>query len=226
MKKIAALCLTLLFSFGAFGYQDPVPVKKAVEDFLLPQTKDLPGRVSLSIGGLSPNNSLAPCAAFEVSQAPGAKAWGRTSVRVRCTQERGWTIFVPVHIKVAANYLVTARPLSQGQAITDEDVGFQTGELSELPNGILTDPRQAVGRTAAMQIPAGRPLRSDMLRQVLAIQQGQNVKVVSQGTGFQVANEGKALNNAAEGQVAQVRLNNGQIVSGIARRNGQVEIAF
>lgn len=226
MKKILALLLTLLLPLGAFAFQDPAPVRKAVEDYLRPQTAGLPGQVSFAIGGLSQNNNLVPCAAFEVSQAPGAKPWGRTTVKVRCAQENGWSIFVPVHIKVAANYLVAARPLAQGQVITDADLGHQTGELSELPNGTLTDPRQAIGRTAAMQIPVGRPMRSDMLRQVLAIQQGQNVKVVSQGAGFQVANEGKALNNAAEGQVAQVRLNNGQIVSGIARGNGQVEIAF
>jgi flagella basal body P-ring formation protein FlgA len=39
-----------------------------------------------------------------------------------------------------------------------------------------------------------------------------------------VANEGKALNNAFEGQVAQVRLSSGQVISGVARQDGQVEV--
>lgn len=226
MKKLAALLFCLALPLWAFAYQDPAPVKAAVEDYLRLQTRGLPGKVSFSIGGLSQNNSLPPCPSFEVSQTPGGRPWGRTTVKVRCAAEGGWSIFVPVHVKVTANYLVAARPLSQGQIIMEADLGLQTGELSELPNGTLTDPHQAIGRATAMQIPAGRPMRSDMLRQIMAIQQGQNVKVISRGAGFQVANEGKALNNAAEGQVAQVRLNNGQIVSGIARGSGQVEIAF
>lgn len=226
MKKLAAFLFCLALPLWADAYQDPAPVKAAVEDFLRLQTRGLPGQVSFSIGGLSQNNSLLPCPSFEVTQAPGGKPWGRTTVKVRCNMENGWSVFVPVHVKVTANYLIAAKPLSQGQTVTEADLGLQLGELSEQPNGTLTDPHQAIGRTTAMQIPAGRPLRSDMLRQVMAIQQGQNVKVISRGAGFQVANEGKALNNAVEGQVAQVRLNNGQIVSGIARGNGQVEIAF
>jgi flagella basal body P-ring formation protein FlgA len=56
--------------------------------------------------------------------------------------------------------------------------------------------------------------------------QNQAVKVVSKGPGFQVANDGRALNNGVEGQVVQVRLGNGQIVSGIARNGGVVEVTY
>ena len=75
-------------------------------------------------------------------------------------------------------------------------------------------------------IPAGRPLRPEMLRQPMAVLSGQTVKVVGTGTGFQVTNEGRAMGNAAVGQVAQVRLNSGQVVSGIVRADGAIEIRF
>lgn len=225
MKKL--LCLLLLFSVTAAARQDPAPVKKAVEDYLRVQVKGLPGQVSFSVSSLDPNNNLTPCAVFEVSQAAGSRAWGRTSVKVQCAQEgTAWNVFVPIHIKVVAGYLTAARPLAPGQIVTAADFVQQNGDLSDLPSGVLTDPQQAVGRAATMAIPGGRPLRADMLRQVLVVQQGQSVKVVSVGPGFQVANDGKALNNAVEGQVAQVRLNNGQTVSGIARSGGQVEVGF
>ena len=226
MKRILCTLLALLFSLTAAARQDPAAVKRAVEDYLRIQIKGLPGQASYSVGGLDPNNNLAPCAAFEVSQPPGSRAWGRTSVKVQCPQEGGWSVFVPVHIKVVAGYLIAARPLAPGQVITAADFVLQNGDLSDLPIGTLTDPQQAVGRAVSMLIPAGRPLRADMMRQVFVVQQGQSVKVVSTGPGFQVANDGKALNNAVEGQIAQVRLNNGQIVSGIARNGGQVEVSY
>jgi flagella basal body P-ring formation protein FlgA len=158
--------------------------------------------------------------------AAGAKPWGRTSVVVRCQENNGWSIFVPVHIRVVADYLVTAVPLAQGKTITAGDLARRRGDLSDLPAGILTDEKEALGRTAAHSMAAGRPLRSDMLRQPVVIQQNQTVKVVSQGPGFQVTNEGRALTNGLDGQIVQVRLANGQIVSGIARPGGLVEVGF
>lgn len=211
---------------NASAYEDPALVRNAVDGFLRGQVRGLPGEVSYTIGGIDPKNRLAPCTELEASLPPGAKSWGRTTVTVRCRSERGWTIFVPVHIRVVTEYLVAAGPLAQGQTLTADDLARQRDDLSDLPSGVLTDEREALGRTTSFSIGAGRPLRSDMLRQPIVVQQNQTVKVVSRGAGFQVTNEGKALSNAQEGQIVQVRLSNGQIISGVARPNGVVEIVF
>lgn len=225
MRRLFILLLALVATAVA-ARQDPAPVKKAVEDWLRVQIKGLPGQASFTVGAIDANNALAACAAFEVGQAATSRPWGRTSVTVRCLSEPNWQLFVPVHIKVMADYLVVARPVAQGQTFAESDLGSVHGDLSDLPAGVVTDVRQAVGRVAAISIQAGKPLRADMLRQALVIQQGQNVKVVSKGPGFQVANDGRALNNASEGQVAQARLGNGQVVSGVARPGGQIEVGF
>ncbi len=222
--RVAALFAGL--TTGVLAYQDPLPVQKAVEDFLRVQTEGLPGRVSYTVGRLDPANQLAPCPGLQVSMPAGAKPWGRTNVAVRCQLEQSWSIFLPVHIRVVADYLVAALPLAQGQTVTAGDLARREGDLTDLPAGVLTDERQAVGRTAALSIAAGRPLRADLLRQQIVVQQNQSVKVVSQGAGFQVANEGRALNNGVEGQIVQVRLHSGQIVSGVARPGGIVAINF
>lgn len=221
MFLVLAACSTL-----AMARQDPAPVKRAVEDFLRVQVAGLPGEVSFTVGAIDANNQLTPCTRFDVSLPPGARPWGRTNVTVRCLDEAGWSMFVPAHVKVVGDYLVTARPLAQGQPLTSADLARHRGDLSTLPAGILTDEQQALGRTLRLSIGAGRPLRGDMLQQPLVIRQNQTVRVVTGGPGFQVANEGRALNNGLAGQVVQVRLGNGQIVSGIARPSGVVEIAF
>jgi flagella basal body P-ring formation protein FlgA len=211
---------------SALARQDPLQVKKAVEDFLRAQTAGLPGKVSFTVGPLDPANQLAPCPALEVSVPPGAKTWGRTNVAVRCQAEQSWSVFLPVHVRVVTDYLVAALPLAQGQTVTAADLARQEGDLSDLPAGVLTDERQAIGRTVTMPVGVGRPLRGDLLRLPMVVQQNQSVKVVSQGPGFQVTNEGRALNNGVEGQVVQVRLSNGQVVSGVARAGGVVAINF
>lgn len=222
---IRIFCLACL-ALSVHAQQDPAPVRKAIEGWLKVQTKGLPGQVSFEIGNLDPGNQLIPCTSFDVSRPTGGKPWGRTNVVVKCVGEAGWRVYVPVTIRVKAEYLISARPIAQGQAVVADDVATEMGDLAELPANILSDAAQAIGKMAASGIPAGRPLRADMLKAQTVIRQGQSVKVVSSGPGFTVTNEGRALGNAAEGQVVQVRLASGQVVSGVASPTGAVEIKY
>ena len=225
--KFLWLCVSLMIVTSAQAFQESPPVIKAIEEFLKIQTQGLPGQVSFAITPLDPRNRLMPCKEFAVSLTPGGRLWGNTSVMVRCQSEGGWKIYVPLRIRVHGEYLVTARALTQGQTLSEADLTRNTGDLTALPDGLLTDIRQAMGRTATRSLPAGRPLRGDMLQQAAAVQQGQSVKVIAKGVAFQVTNgDGRALNTASEGQVAQVRMANGHILSGIARAGGVVEISF
>ncbi len=224
-----SLLLPLLISLAipaAWAQQPYAPVKKAVEEWLQIQNKGLPGQVSVEISPLDPGNQLVPCKAFDVSRPPGAKAWGRTNVVVRCIDAANWRVYLSVHVRVKAPYLISSRPIAQGQVVVEEDLTSQVGDLSELPTNILTEPARAIGKLASSSIPAGRPLRMDMLKAQMVIRQGQSVRAISHGPGFAVANEGRALNNAVEGQLVQVRLGSGQVVSGMAKANGVVEISY
>jgi len=126
---------------------------------------------------------------------------------------------------VIGEYVVSARPLAPGQAITGADIKMQRGELSQMPAGVVADPGLAVGRTLAGGIAAGSPIRQDMLRSTPAVVQNQTVKLMSEGRGFRVSTEAKALNNAAEGQLVQSRTPSGQVVGGVARAGGIVDVA-
>lgn len=219
------LCLTL-GSAAAMAAPDPAAIRQAVEQFLRVQTQGLPGTVRYSVGAIAANPQLADCPALGVSLPPGARLWGQSSVMVKCQAEAAWSLYVPVEVRIIADYYVAGRNLGVGQSITETDLQRRNGDITQLPTGLLTHPGEAVGRTASQAIVAGRPLRSDMLKQSFVIQQGQNVRVSSKGPGFQVTNEGRALGNAVEGQVVQVRLNNGQVLSGVARPGAIVEIGF
>lgn len=218
--------LMLLVSFVSNARDDNAQIRSAVETFLRNQTAGLPGQASFIINPVENSAGRAPCSGLDVSMAPGARSIGRTTVLVRCRNEGGWAIYVPVQIRLLTEYLATSRPLNQGQLIGEGDLTRQSGDLGDLPNGVLLDPSQAIGRVAAMPIPAGKPLLTELLRQPPVIQAGQTVKVISRGPSFEVSNEGRALTAATEGKVVQVRLGNGQVVSGLARAGGIVEISF
>jgi flagella basal body P-ring formation protein FlgA len=206
--------------------QDAGAVRQIVEQFLRTQTAGLPGQVNISVHPLDSRTNLAACAAPEAFLPGGGRAWGKTTVGVRCTVPVNWTVYVSATVQVISEYLATAAPLAQGQVIGTNDVIKMKGDLTLLPAAILTDISQAVGRTAAVSLATGTPLRQDALRQQQAVQQGQAVRLVTNGPGFSVASEGRALNNGAEGQVVQARTAGGQVISGIAKAGGVVEISY
>jgi flagella basal body P-ring formation protein FlgA len=206
--------------------QDLGTLKQTAEQFLRTQAKGLPGEVRVTVGAIDPRLKLPACTVPEAFLPPASKVWGKTTVGVRCTTPSSWTIYVSAQVQVHGEYIAAATPLAQGQTISQADLARVKGDLTALPAGVITDVSQALGRSAATNIALGSPLRQDALRTQQAIQQGQAVRVVVNGAGFSVSSEARALNNAYEGQLTQVRTPAGQVVSGIAKLGGIVELAY
>jgi flagella basal body P-ring formation protein FlgA len=206
--------------------QDLGTLRAVVEQFLKVQSAGLPGQVGIEVGALDPRMSLAACPAPQPFQQPGARAWGKTTVGVRCAAPSAWTVYIQAKVSVLSDYVAAAVPLAQGQPIEPSQLVLLKGDLAAMPNGIVTDMAQAVGRSATIALPSGAPLRLDVLRSKPVVQQGQLVRVVSSGAGFQVSAEARAIGNAGEGQVVQVRTPAGAIISGVAKTGGLVEVVF
>jgi len=233
---------TLLFAFAALAAngaaaaqtagaaseqrQDQNALRLSVEQFLHTQAAGLPGQISIAVGAIDARLNLPACAALEPFFPNGSRAWGKTTVGLRCNAPAPWTVYVAATVRVQGNYYSAAAPLAQGRALGPNDIVKSSGDLAALPAGIVTDPSQAVGRTLSVSLAAGTPLRQDALRSQQAVQQGQMVRVVSNGPGFSVSTEGRALANGAEGQLVQARTAGGQVVSGIAKIGGIVAVTY
>ena len=134
-----------------------------------------------------------------------------------------WTRYVPAYVAVIGSYHVAARALNAGQDIAPADVALREGDLTVLPASVVTDPSQLLGMRTSNSIAAGAPIRRELLRGVVTVQQGQNIKVLLRGAGFVASAEGKAMTDAALGAMVQVKMQGGQTISGIVRVDGIVE---
>lgn len=201
--------------------QNHAKIKAVVTDFVRIQTATLPGKASYKVDGIDQRIMLPACPDLEAFLPASSQLIGKIAVGVRCPVENGWSIFVPVQIKISLNLLVSARRLSVGHVIQEQDLASQMSEISH-PEG-FTDPKEVLGKIMRYGITAGQTLREDMLRSPYSAIQGQVVQIASRGGGFSVRSEGVALNNASEGQMVQIRTNSGRVISGIARATGVVE---
>jgi flagella basal body P-ring formation protein FlgA len=226
LLSLLILSTPLAHAAPAPARQDLAAVSAVAADYLHTQSAGLPGRVTITMGALDARMALAACPAPQAFQQPGARAWGKTTVGVRCAAPTSWTVYIQAQVSVLAEYVAAAMPLAQGQSIDATQLVMVKGDLASLPNGTLTDMAQAIGRSSTISLPSGAPLRQDTLRSKPVVQQGQAVRLVSTGNGFSISAEAKAIGTAAAGQVVQVRTPNGAIISGVAKANGLVEVVF
>ncbi|MFM0152793.1 flagellar basal body P-ring formation chaperone FlgA [Paraburkholderia sediminicola] len=205
------------------GQQDAEAIRSAALAFLQQQAAGLPGKVEITVAPAFPRG-LAVCTTLEPFMPSGARLWGRMTVGVRCAGERPWTIYLQARISLRATYYLAARAMAPGEVLTAADLVARDGDLTGLPQAIVTDPSQAVGSVSLVRVAGGMPLRRDMLKSASAVSIGQTVRVVAAGAGFAISAEGSAMNNASPGQQVRVKTANGQIISGIVKDGSTVEI--
>ncbi len=227
IKAVSILAL-ILFStvVTASTGQDLTAINHTAEQFLRDNTRDLSDTVHVFTEPLDSRINLVQCDNLEAFIPPGGRLWGKTSVGVKCTLPVSWTIYIQATVQIIADYVATATPIASGQTINASHLTLLKGDLSTLPANVLIDLDQAIGRIAGMSIRSGTPLRQDALKSQPVVQQGQTVKLISMGPGFEVSMEGVALNTATEGQAARAKTATGQVVNGIAKLGGIVEVRY
>jgi flagella basal body P-ring formation protein FlgA len=222
------ILIQLAFSAGAYAQelQSLPAIQKAAEAFVKEKTASLPGEYTVTVSRIDSRLKLTKCTQLQPYLPSGSRLWGNSSVGVRCLAPESWSLYVPVQIKVSNQVLVAVRPITSGQPVQPDDVALETRDITRFAGSALTSLDQVAGRTVVAPIANGTVLRAEMLRAANVIRQGQSVQLTAKGNGFTVTSEGQAMGNATAGQVVTVKTRSGQLVKGIARSAGVVEVTF
>ena len=143
---------------------------------------------------------------------------------MRCAEAGGWTVFVPVNVKVFAPVPIVSRPLTTGSIVTADDYQLEERDLTRLGPGVVTDPALINGRLSSRMLTPGQIFYSSALRAVPVIDNGDSVQVHMKGDGFEISSSGIALSQAEEGQNVRVKLDNGRVIQGAAHTGKTVEV--
>lgn len=177
--------------------------------------------VSLQVEILTPAARRLSCLAPQFSLPARNRVWGNLSVRMTCG---GQSRYLQTRVQVTDRYLVAARPIAAGQTLTEQDVVWRTDRLDGMMVPPLSDLSLVIGSISERVIGSGQALNANGLRHPWLITNGQPVTVTALGAGFAIHGSGKALGNAASQGTLRIRMDSGQVLSGIATAAGQVQV--
>ena len=184
-------------------------------------------RVEIEPGRLDPRLRLAPCERIEPYLPPGARAWGRSRIGLRCVQgPTAWNVYLPVTVKVFAPAWVVVAPLPAGGVLEAAQLQQAEVDWAAAATPPVADADKLVGRQLSRPLAAGAPVRVADLRQRQWFAAGDTVQLVARGRGFSVSGEARAMSAGIEGQTARVRTDNGRLLSGVAVGPNRVEVSL
>lgn len=192
-----------------------------IDRFIQAQFANSPVTVNVEVR--TPKAQWPACATPQLALTQSVRLWGAVTLSARCGNERR---FIQTQVAATGRYLVAARAIRAGHALTAADVKVMRGRLDTLPPRALSDARRALGAVSLRNIGRAQPLTAPMLRRPWLVKAGQPVQVRVQGESFTISGNGKAMNNAAADDSVRVRMTSGRIVSGHVGEDGEVRITL
>lgn len=135
-----------------------------------------------------------------------------------------WVGSIQVNVSAKRNHLAAVRALQVGSTLDASELVMVESDWSSLPDDVVTEPEQVLGRTLVRSIAAGTPLTLNLVRQTSVIRTGERVRVQLSGSNFVVAGEGQALQAGAAGEQIRIKMGGGQVLNATVVRQGLVEV--
>lgn len=161
---------------------------------------------------------------FEFELPTRTRLWGRVNVPVRCNKGAKWFISLPVKIQVFGQYVVSSRQIQGNSRLSQGDLVLSEGDLSDLPDGFVQKPEDALGRQVIRPIAPGNPIFLNNLRESSVIKVGDQVKVKIVGAGFEASGSGVAQSGGSSGDSIRIKMPDGQALQGKVIGPAAVEI--
>lgn len=149
---------------------------------------------------------------------------GRTSIGVRCSAEKKWSIFASAVIKVYESVIVLTRPVQRGEIISQQHLAIEKRDVSSTRGDFVTAIELVENKEAARNMPVGAILGARSVVEPPLVKRKDKIIISSgQDAGFSIRMSGTALMDGAKGQVIRVKNEgSGRVISGTVIEPGVV----
>lgn len=215
-------------SIASSTFQDLGTIRNTATDFVKNKiiNKKTKNRVEVEANQLDHRLRLSAChTPLKAKRLSGQRKYGNTTISIRCSGPKPWTVHVPVTVKAYTNVVIVNRPLNRHTPINAEDVTLEERDISSLRSGFFEHLDDVIGRHPKRTLIAGSALSPKDVDSQKIIRQGNSVTIVAKMQGITVRVKGKALGNAAKGESITVRnLSSQRKIEAIAIAPGIVEV--
>ena len=147
------------------------------------------------------------------------------TVEVRCPDDGGWRIYVPVRVQRIQPVVVLATSLMANEPIKLEHLRVETRDVSRLSTTFIADPKSVVGQSLKRPMQSGSLVNEQLLNSPDSIKRGQAVTLIAGKSGVEVRVQGKALANAQVGELLVVEnTSTRRVVQGRLVAAGEVRV--
>lgn len=183
-------------------------------------------RPVITVGKLDSRLKLKLCSKSLLAYMPkGSRNIGKTTVGVKCTDSKPWSLHVPVTISVFKKILVASRVLQRDEVLTVSDVKFVKHDLASLPYGYFDNIESAIGMKLKRRSLEGAVLTPTMLKKPQVITRGQQISILAQSGRMAVRMSGKALSSGAIGdRIKVMNLKSNQKLEGVVTSSSEVKV--
>lgn len=222
------LCLGLLVTnTSAAEYQSLDSIYDAAQRFMQKHVESTyKQNAEINSGRLDSRLKLNRCGLpLEVYLPEGGRDLGRITVGVKCTDNKPWSLHVPVTVTIYKDVIVTAKSLPRGTLLTEKDLVYTRYDMSKLPAGYIEQRSAGVGMQLKRRLSAGDPLTTSLIKKPLIIKRGQGVSIVASSGGIEVRMSGKALAHGAAGERIRVLNLKSKIkIEGTVMPSGEIRV--
>ena len=182
--------------------QDLAVVHRQAHEFLQEQVAERFGeQVTVTLAQPDSRLRLLDChSGLSTFIPPGVAILGSTTVGVRCVRPQPWTIYLSGRVSVWRMVVVSNRPLSRNEILSDGDFELQKRDLGKLTRGYIESQEDVLGMEVRRSVAANIALTAGMLRAPVVIQRGEIITLVSHSVNLEVSMQARALSAGALGQ--------------------------
>jgi flagella basal body P-ring formation protein FlgA len=192
-------------------------IVKTAHDFVLMELNRPGEEIEVVVGQLDPRLRLHPCSlpleAFRQNYESRQKL---STVGVRCTDNKPWSLYVPVYVKSFKMVAILKHAVIRNTVISKKDIVLEKRNINRLSSGYFDAPEQLIGKIFSQNLTSDTVLTQHHVKSAMAVNRGQSVTLIAKNSVIEVRMKGVAMSKGAIGERIKVKnTNSKRIIEGI-----------
>ncbi len=180
------------------------------------------GKLKIEIPPIDPRISLQPCLSPLTANIPEKHNGRNVNVKIVCSDDESWYLFIPVKIQTIVPILVTRVRIAKGTLLDNSNIEVIYKDSGQIRGTVLTDPAIVTGARTKRNLSQGSAITN---RNTCFVCKGQPVNIIAKSASFEIKSFGIALKDGVLGELIPIEnKKSGRIVQGQVNAINQVVI--